>query len=236
MTLYIPESMGWGNVVLCVSDLVHNTKEPRAYKKIIDVDRGFTFKGVTITDDENEPRFEPKIYLNDYYFNVVHTNVKDFLEPTPELLELAKEHKHDAKYGLHIRRGAYSKDSERIGCHGIEEDGTIKKAFFTSEESLQHFFTIVEKSNEKFFLASDSKETKQIFRDKFPGRIITFDNDIALTYDCIFLKNEESKRSRLDSYLDWFLLSQCKHVYITSNSTFGYSAAVYGGAAVELVF
>ena len=235
MTLYIPESMGWGNVILCVSDLVFNTKEPRAYKKLVDVDRGFTFQGITITDDENEPRFEPKIYLNDYYFNCVHANIKNILKPTDELSELVRIHKHDAPYGLHIRRGAYSRDSERIGCHGIEEDGTIKKAFFTSEESLQHFFTIVEKSNEKFFLASDSKKTKQIFKEKFPGRIITLDNDIALTYDCIFLKNEESKQSRLNCYLDWTLLSMCKRLYITANSTFGYSAGAYGGSEIFLI-
>jgi len=28
-TLYLPESMGWGNVVIMLSDLVYNNKNPR---------------------------------------------------------------------------------------------------------------------------------------------------------------------------------------------------------------
>jgi hypothetical protein len=43
MTFYLPDSMGWGNVALCLSDLVHRSPNPRAYKSLLDVDRGVEF-------------------------------------------------------------------------------------------------------------------------------------------------------------------------------------------------
>lgn len=164
MTFYLPESMGWGNVVLCLSDLVFKTSEPRVYTSFHDVDRGFTLKGITVTDNEHEPHFDAHILINNYYRTCVHSNIKHFLQPTDELLALVKLHAHNAIYGMHIRRGAYSRDSENIGCHGLDENGDIKRAYFASDQAVQKFMHIVESTHEKFFIASDSTEIKRCSR------------------------------------------------------------------------
>ena len=242
-TLYLPESMGWGNVVIMLSDLVYNNKNPRVYKKILDVDRGVTFNGITITDNHNEEKYDGKIFINQYTYNNVHSLCRSIIKPTPELENLIKSHKHGCNYGIHIRRGAHSKDSENIGCHGFDENKNIKKAYFATDNAVNKFIEIVKNSDERFYLASDSKEIKEMFKDKFPDRVITLDTDIALTYDCIVLNNKDDKTSRLNCYLDWFLLSQCKNLYITGGnndlsdmSTFGYTAGVYGSSNIHFIF
>ena len=46
--------MGWGNVALCLSDLVFRSPKPRAYKSLLDDERGVEFSGFEITDDPND--------------------------------------------------------------------------------------------------------------------------------------------------------------------------------------
>jgi hypothetical protein len=52
-----------------------------------------------------------------------------------------------------------------------------------------------------------------------------------------------TKEERYGAYLDWFLLSKCKELYITAGnqdltdlSTFGYSAGAYGRSNIHFVF
>jgi superfamily I DNA and RNA helicase len=53
------------------------------------------------------------------------------IKPTEELQGIIDKHiqwfPHGLKYGMHIRRGACSKDSKDMGCHGRDENGVIKK-------------------------------------------------------------------------------------------------------------
>lgn len=247
-TLYIPDSMGWGNVILCLTDLVYHTNGrkigfPRVYKSLLDVERGVKFNGIKITDDPNELKFDFKIVINQGYLKHVHSLCKDIIEPTDELAAMIEKYAHGATHGIHIRRGAYSKDSENMGCHGFNEDGTIKPAYFANDGAIKKFMDVVESKDEKFFLASDSKEIKELFKSKYPDKIITLDNDMALTYQCVFLNNKDSREARLSCYLDWFLLSKCKELYITAGnedlsdlSTFGYTAGVYGDSNIHLIF
>lgn len=242
-TLYLPDSLGWGNVVIMLSDLVYNNKNPRVYKHLLDFDRGVTFHGITITDNLNEEKYNAKVIINQHTYTNVHSLCRNIIKPIPELESLIKKYTHGCDYGIHIRRGAYSKDSENIGCHGYDENKNIKKAYFATDEALNKFIKIVEDSNNTFYLASDSKEIKKMFKDKFPNKIITLDTDIALTYDCVYINNKEDKSTRLNCYLDWFLLSQCKNLYITGGntdlsdmSTFGYTAGVYGSSNIHFIF
>lgn len=243
-TFYLPGSMGWGNVALCLSDLVCRSPKPRAHKSLLDVDRGVDFSGFEITDDPDEEKFEARIIINPTYFQRVHSNLTHIIKPNKELQELIDKYNHGLEYGLHIRRGACSRDSENIGCHGLDENGEIKKAYFAKDSALENFIEIVEKTDAKFFLASDSREVKDIFRKKFPNKIVTLEHDIVLTYRCDTLKNYDvTKEQRYMCYLDWFLLSKCKHLYITAGnqdvtdlSTFGYSAGAYGRSYIHFVF
>jgi hypothetical protein len=243
-TFYLLESMGWGNVALCLSDLVYRTSEPRVYKTLLDVERGVEFHGFEITDDPDEEKFGPRVIINPVYFHNVHSNLSQIIKPNQELQELIQKYDHGLEYGIHIRRGACSNDSENIGCHGLDENGNIKKAYFAKDSALEKFIEIVEKTDAKFFLASDSQEIKKMFKERFPDKIVTLEHDIVLTYKCDTLKNYDvTREQRLACYIDWFLLSKCKHLYITAGnrdftdlSTFGYSAGAYGRSNIHFVF
>lgn len=244
MTYYLPESVGWGNVALCLSDLVFRSPRPRVYKHLNDVDRGVVFSGFEVTDDPDEERFEPRIAINPTYYHQVHSNLKDIIRPNEELQKRIEMHDHGLIHGIHIRRGACSKDSEHMGCHGLDDEGTIKPAYFAKDSALDKFVEIVQNTDATFFMASDSQEVKEMFKRRFPDKIVTLDHEITLTYDCKVLKNHGiSKEKRYAAYLDWFLLSKCKELYITAGnqdltdlSTFGYSAGAYGRSNIHFVF
>lgn len=244
MTFYLPDSMGWGNVALCLSDLVHRSTNPRAYKSLLDVDRGVEFHGFEITEDPNEEKFEPRIAINPTYFHHVHSNLTKIIRPTKELQAIIDNQSHGLARGIHIRRGACSRDSEVVGCHGTDENGNIKKAYFAKDSALEKFIRIVEEADGKIFLASDSREIKDMFKKRFPNKIVTLEHDIVLTYKCDTLKNYDvTREQRLACYTDWFLLSKCKDLYITAGnqdltdlSTFGYSAGAYGRSNIHFVF
>lgn len=244
MTFYLPDSMGWGNVALCLSDLVHRSPNPRVYKSLLDVDRGVEFHGFEITEDPNEEKFEPRIAINPTYFHHVHSNLNKIIKPTKELQSIIDNQSHGLARGMHIRRGACSRDSEDVGCHGTDENGDIKKAYFAKDSALEKFINIVEETDGKIFLASDSREIKDMFKTRFPDKIVTLEHDIVLTYKCDTLKNYDvTREQRLACYIDWFLLSKCKELYITAGnqdltdlSTFGYSAGAYGRSNIHFVF
>ena len=243
-TFYLPGSMGWGNVALCLSDLVFRSPRPRAYKSLLDDERGVEFSGFEITDDPQEDKFDARVVINPAYFQRVHSNLQHIIKPNSELEELIRKYDHGLEYGIHIRRGACSSDSGDMGCHGRDENGVIKKAFFAKDSALEKFVEVVEKTDAKFFLASDSQEVKDLFREKFPDKIVTLEHDIVLTYKCHTLKNYEvTREQRYACYLDWFLLAKCKQLYITAGnqdltdlSTFGYSAGAYGRSNIHFVF
>ena len=243
-TFYLPDSMGWGNVALCLSDLVARSPTPRAHKSLLDVDRGVEFSGFEITDDLTEEKFDHRVIINPTYFHHVHSNLSRIIKPNKELEELINKYDHGLDYGIHIRRGACSKDSENVGCHGKNENGEIKKAYFAKDSAIEKFIEIVENTNSKIFLASDSQDIKDMFKNRFPDKIVTLEHDTVLTYTCDTLKNYDvTKEQRYACYLDWFLLAKCKQLYITAGnqdltdlSTFGYSAGAYGRSNIHFVF
>jgi len=85
---------------------------------------------------------------------------------------------------------------------------------------------------------------KNTLKTKYPDKIVTLDHDIAFTYECDILKNHNiPKEINYACYLDWFLLSKCKSLYVSAGnkdmcslSTFGYSAGVYGRSDVHMIF
>jgi hypothetical protein len=244
-----PESMGWGNIVLCISDLLAQYGEIQIHSSLLDVARGVDFGPCihfvdTLSDDVREPR----ILINEGYRHYVHRNIPLFIRPSAEVqkrIDSFAPALEDVTCGLHIRRGAYSMDSANVGCHGTDSDGQIIPAYFASDTALVKFQTLVKDAPGKVFLASDSKEVKQKFRDLFGDKIVLYDvKNVVLTYTCDVLKNYDTcDDDRLDCYVEWFLLSMCPQLYIThgeldsSNgiSTFGYAAGCYGYKDVHLI-
>ena len=253
MALYIPtKNMGWGNIVINLTDLVFQCKqhnlEPYVHESLHDVLREVKFHGFHITNDTSElPEYKPVIYINDDTIKKVHPLMRQIIEPSDRMKELIQKNRHlvdDVSCGMHIRRGAFSEDSSKIGCHGHNEDGTIIPAYFANDAALERFEQLVEKSPGKVFIASDSKEIKKRFKEKFGDKINFLETDIALTYDCTTLKNRDTTKEddRANCYLEWFLLSMCRTVCITAGnadasnfSTFGYTAAIYGNCEIKIV-
>jgi hypothetical protein len=51
MTYYPNKSVGWGNVALCLSDLMHRSPEPTVHSGIFDVERDVELVGFKISDN-----------------------------------------------------------------------------------------------------------------------------------------------------------------------------------------
>ena len=243
MTLYLPKSCGWGNALMMVVDEVMSSENPRVYKSVMEYEcDAFDWRRFDIATSKKEDPYEAKVIINPHYYSKNHVNIQSILEPTEKMKEMIKKYDQGCKWGMHIRRGAYSKDSENMGCHGLDENGNIKKAFFANDVAIEKFKKIVESKPGKFFLASDSQEIKDMFKKLYPDKIVTLDNNAVLTYDCDFLKNDVSKADRFATYLEWFLLAKSKYVFITAGnkdmtdfSTFGYTAACFGDASIQFV-
>jgi len=243
MTLYLPDSCGWGNVLLLVCDAICHQVENRVYKDIIKYECGaFDWTGFNVTLSKEDDPHNSKLIINPHTHQTVNPNISRIIKPTKLMEECLEKYKHGCKWGMHIRRGAFSKDSENMGCHGLDENGNIKKAFFANDIALEKFKKVIETNEGKFFLASDSMEIKEMFKQLYPDRVVTLDNSAVLTYECKFLNNTVSEDDRFKTYLEWFLLSQCSHIFITGGnkdmtdfSTFGYTAACYSGADISLV-
>ena len=244
MTFYLTPSAGWGNISLSLSDYVYKTDTPRVHRKLLDVVKCIDFQGLEFTDNDDEQAYEKRIVINSFTYNTIHSNLQDIVKPNEELKKLIEKYDHGLTHGIHIRRGAYSKDAENIGHHGVDENGNTNKPYFASDSAIEKFDEIIKNSNEKIFLASDSKEIKKMFKDKYPDKIVILEHDIAFTYECDTLQNYNvPKETNYACYLDWFLLSKCKTLHVSAGtqdmcslSTFGYSAGVYGRSDIHFVF
>ena len=244
-----PESMGWGNIVLCLSDILVQYGEIQIHSSLLDVARGVDFAPcIHFVDTLSDDVCEPRIFINSEYRQHVHRNIPLFIRPSTEVqkrLDSFIPSLADVTFGLHIRRGAYSLDSANVGCHGIDSDGQVIPAYFASDTALDKFKEIVKDAPGKVFLASDSKEVKQKFKDLFGDKIVLYDvKNVVLTYRCEMIKNHDvHDDDRLDCYVEWFILSMCPQLYITrgdpdaSNgiSTYGYSAGCYGYKDVHFI-
>lgn len=234
---------GWGNVVMCLNDLVMRYGKIRVHPSVIDVARGVSFSDkIKFIDCGDENFADPKILINQYYHNHVNININKIIKPTTHVIKKIQENNNILEgvvAGLHIRRGAHSQDSSKMGCSGINNDGSIIPCYYADDEVLKKFEKIIVDSSGPVFIASDSKEVKTTFIRKYPEKVRIFDNNIVLTYkheklDSVNISDDD----RLDCYVEWFMLSQCPIVHITGGdliSTYGYSAACYGLKNINIV-
>ncbi len=171
--------------------------------------------------------YDPAIYINDYTIRRTHPLMRQFVQCPPSIQDiLNKLSPYD--YAMHIRRGKYQTDSSTI-CH--DDDS----AFFCNDVALQKFKNILDEALSKkvsVFLATDSADLKLELVAKYPN-IITF----KYTEKTFLSIPENLKDNNMAPLLlDWFALGRAKTVFVTAGrdnlkgfSTFGYTAAIYGG-------
>lgn len=215
----IDNNLGWGNILIHLCDYVYYCKQHSLEPKI-DKDLKFTTFKKSEKNVEDQI-YVPNIFINKFTIYNVHPIMRSFITFKSNL-------KHNCNVCMHIRRGKYQKDSYHIG------EGDV--SYHANDIAVAKFEEICEKTNENIFLASDSIEIKNNFKSKFGNKIITMDNEKVEVYSCD--KNNDFEIT------EWYLLSLGKHVYITGGnsydlkgfSTYGYTAAIYGGCNFSFVF
>jgi hypothetical protein len=234
-----PDNLGWGNVSMSLSDYVcQNQSNVVIYKT--NFTSAIQLKiPVTWVDTIQGPVYTPRIVINNYFIEQIHSKMSDIFEPSPRIQELIDTYKHlvyGVVAGMHIRRGAFSEDSSKMGCHGVN-----KPAYFANDKALQDFKNILKNQSGKFFVTSDSPSVKKELVDEFGDKVSILDFQPVLSYDCT-VHHDASQGDKRISYLEWFLLSMCPFLIITGGnndmtdfSTFGYSAACYGRKPFYLI-
>jgi hypothetical protein len=225
-----PKGHGLANMFIMLTDFFYNNPNGLVHESIKDYELGkwLTFHFKT-TDRVDLPVYKPGIFFNEKSMNVIHPMIRKLVSPSPELeKELAKCDIH-ARIGIHVRRGAASQDSRP----GVERDVDAYANDATVQKMIQ---TVIVNGPENVFLASDSPETKKLF----PKGVHTLESGVAVVHgNCL----QGQPQDRLGIFLDFFLLSRCKHVIVTASnypkipgiSTFGYMAAIYGGVTFTMV-
>lgn len=237
-----------GNLSLCIATHILNTHgkgmlHPDVYAygrdDMLVFDR-VTENGVI----EDHGRLNSFIHLQ--YPNVGDI-MRSVMKPSEKMEILIDTHWETVKNcvaGFHIRRGTYAKDSARFAFYPT-----------ASDEAIDAMITIANELDKPVFIMSDSIETKNYFLSKVP-RAQSLDLPIGFTA-CEHSQNvegltDESVNEKMNSVLEWFIMSKMPKVYTTMggvvgrnvplgtkegiSSTFGYSAALYGDKIPYYVF
>ena len=185
------------------------------------------------------------------FIHLQHPNIGEIMrrvmKPSKTLqnmIDTSWETVQDCVAGFHIRRGTYASDSARFAFYPV-----------ASEEAIDAMISVANNLNKPVFIISDSIETKNHFISRVP-MAKSLDLPIGFTA-CEHSQNvEEIKDENIDekinSVLEWFIISKMPKVYTTMggvvgrnvppgtkegvSSTFGYSAALYGGKIPYYVF
>jgi hypothetical protein len=223
MRLIYEKDIGWGNTLIQISDFLFECskqkKVPHLPEHIECID------GISISTDANEEEYKANIFINNITFNYIHPIMRQFVHPTQNITNIVRENMHNCDVGLHIRRGNYGPDSKSMD----ENTHHHHAAWFCDDNTLQKFIKIIEDAKECVFVCSDSLHLRDELCERYPDKVRTSNiKKIIHSRAC-------DEGDRTEMLVDWFLLSQCKKVYATAKSTFGYTAAVYGKAQLEFV-
>lgn len=239
-----------GNLSLCMATHFLNTGGRGKFHRDVYAhgrDRMFIFDSVALDDGPEKDESCINGYLHLRYPDIAAI-MKILIKPSPEMQKMiddAWEKVHECVAGFHIRRGTYAEDSERF-------------AFFPTASD-QAVDAMVEKAirlDAPVFVISDSVSTREDFKRRVP-KAVSLDLDIGFTA-CEQSQNtdtpveEEDIRLKMNSVLEWFVLSKMREVYTTMggvcgrnvpeatpegiSSTFGYSASLYGGILPHYVY
>lgn len=237
-----------GNLSLCIATHILNTDQigmihPDVYA--YGRDKMFLFEQVSkdgIIEDHG--RLNSFIHLQHPNIGEIMRRVMKPSKTLQNMIDTSWETVQDCVAGFHIRRGTYASDSARFAFYPV-----------ASEEAIDAMISVANNLNKPVFIISDSIETKNHFISRVP-MAKSLDLPIGFTA-CEHSQNvEEIKDENIDekinSVLEWFIISKMPKVYTTMggvvgrnvppgtkegvSSTFGYSAALYGGKIPYYVF
>jgi hypothetical protein len=237
-----------GNLSIRIASHYINTKCQGAFHPDVYAygrDRMFKFKCVSTHEGEvdDKSRIHGFWHLLCPQFGEVMRHLIDPSEEMQERIDAQWSKIAHCEAGFHIRRGTFSEDSSKF-------------AFFPAGAQ-KAVDAMVDKANAldvPVFVISDSVSTKREFIRRVP-KAVALDLDIGFTA-CEHSQNQDTKdetlESKMNSVLEWFLLSKMPQIYTTMggvcgrnvpedteegvSSTFGYSAALYGGCVPHYVY
>src|SRR5210317_68504 len=237
-----------GNLSLCVATHILNTHgKGMLHPDVYAYGRDEMLIFDRVSEDgviEDHGRLNSFIHLQ--YPNVGDI-MRSILKPSEKMEMLIDTHWETVKdcvAGFHIRRGTYAKDSAKFAFYPV-----------ASDEAIDAMISVANDFNKPVFIISDSIETRTHFLSKVP-MAKSLDLPIGFTA-CEHSQNvedvkDENTDAKMNSVLEWFIMSKMPKVYTTMggvagrnvppgttegvSSTFGYSAALYGGIIPHYVF
>ena len=249
MALFRPDpTCALGNLSLCAATHVLNTggtgglhPDVYAYGR----DEMLVFDRVSEKGPiENHGRLNSFIHLQ---YPRIGEVMRSLMRPSEKLQGLIDEHSEKVKdcvAGFHIRRGTCAGDSAKFAFHP-----------FASDEAVEAMIREANTFDKPVFIMSDSLKTKEYFKSKV-HKSVSLELPIGFTA-CEHSQgvdglDDENVNHKMNSVLEWFILSKMPKVYTTMggvvgrnvpegtkegiSSTFGYSAALYGGKIPHYVF
>tara|TARA_Y100000389_G_scaffold204007_1_gene254492 strand:+ start:136 stop:1176 length:1041 start_codon:yes stop_codon:yes gene_type:complete len=237
-----------GNLSLCVATHILNTHgdgmlHPDVYAygrdKMLIFDR--------VSEDgviENHGVLNSFIHLQYPHIGEIMRSVMKPSETMQTMIDTHWETFNECVAGFHIRRGTYSKDSAKFAYFPV-----------ASDEAVESMVKVANEMGKPVFIMSDSIETRSYFLSKVHNAV-SLNLNIGFTA-CEHSQNienlgDEKMDDKMNSVLEWFIMSRMPKVYTTMggvvgrnvpqdtregvSSTFGYSAALYGGKIPYYVF
>ena len=242
--MYVHQSnskVGFGNVLCFLEDYLSKMgMDGVVHENIKDFERGRAFDFNLKLADFDGNSLPVDLYCNPSKFANLSRILPEVMKPSAELLAMYKD--PDAPIGIHIRCGSAMPDCSGLSAaHGGD--------WFATEKTFEKINEIIEQNNCKIFLISDSRTVKSLFKNRWGDRIVVWDTDVTLSCDPATCGGiEQTSKSIMDTYLEWYALSQCRAVVTTSGpgfnpetntgaglSTFGYTAAAYGRRPLLIV-
>jgi len=235
---------GFGNVLIKLCDFLRKSGiKGLVDENLKDFERGRAFNFNVRFTKGFEATMDGDIYCNDIAFSYMSSVLFRTMTPTQELLDMYAAKApllEGVSLGVHVRCGSAMPD-----CKGL----SAFCDYFASEETFATLRQIISSCKSRVFLASDSKEVKKMYKNEFGDKIVTFDTDITLSCNPETCGGvEQTSKSLMDTYLEWYTLSKFQEVITTSGpgynektregagvSTFGYTAAAYGQKPLYIV-
>lgn len=231
---------GFGNIIIILADIQDRCKLLHDDVYDWELSNCVTLEGFTRVSLVDNPDPGGHIIITPQTSQFIHPRIRDIVQPTPHLAKMIDDHSHlldGVSACVHIRRGAYSKDSLQRKIENLD-----KWHYFCTDEALEIFEKAIENEPGKVYVASDSNEVKERLIVKFGDKLRMIQTQYAATapQDGTDTQNQKTLQ---DVYLEWFLMSKCPKLYLTGGrtdfvgfSTYGYTAAIYGSKPFCIIF
>lgn len=240
-----------GNLSLCMTThAIQCLPDPKFHKDCLAYGRDKLLVIPNVVDVD-VPVDNGKGYINGF-IHLQHPQAGDIMRQIIKPSELLQNHidkqwavVKNCVAGFHIRRGASAEDAKRYALGAVP---------FASQKAVDAMVEEANKLDAPVYVLSDSVSTKKYFKSKVPKAVV-LDLEIGFTADEHSQKvevSDEDFQNKINSFVEWFLLAKMPKVYMTAGgingrnvdseveegitSTFGYSAALYGGKIPWYVF